>query len=51
MQFDYTFTKSSDQLAPILVGIMCSTGYVYAAVASAKGVFRDQMLVKDFQMW
>ena len=54
VQFEYTFTKSSeetDQLAPILVGIMCSTGYAYAAVANAKGVFGDQMLVKDIQMW
>ena len=42
VQFDYTFANSSeetDQLAPILVGIMCSTGYAYAAVAKAKGVF------------
>jgi hypothetical protein len=54
VQFDYTFAKSSeetDRLVPILVGIMCSTGYAYAAVAKAKGVFRDQMLVKDIQVW
>ena len=43
--------RKTNQLVPILVGIMCSTGYAYAAVANAKSVFRDQVLVKDIQMW
>ena len=50
MKIDHTkSSEETDQLAPIVVGIIC--GYAYAAVAKAKGIFRDQVLVKDIQVW
>eukprot|EP00972_Heterocapsa_arctica_P074616 11012104-Heterocapsa_arctica.AAC.1 len=53
-QCDYTFFKTSeedDQLCPILIGIMVSTGYAYGGAALGKGAVNDRALVKDMANW
>eukprot|EP00972_Heterocapsa_arctica_P109653 16143358-Heterocapsa_arctica.AAC.1 len=50
IQCDYTFFKTqaeNDQLSPVLIGIMVSTGYAYAGAALGKGAANDRALVKD----
>eukprot|EP00972_Heterocapsa_arctica_P023529 3466749-Heterocapsa_arctica.AAC.1 len=54
IQCGYTFFKTNeedDQLCPILIGIMASTGYAYGGAGLGKGAVNNRVLAKDMVNW